>query len=702
MVKEVETIKPEKASFPKCIFFIVLNEFCERFSFYGLRTILIIYLTQFIKMNDNSATALFHGFTMLCYFTPILGAILADGYIGLYRTIVSVSFIYLIGEIILTITAMKPLGAPNIIGPSIGLVLIALGTGGIKPCVSAFGANQFSANQQKYLVTFFSLFYFSINLGSVISTIVTPMLRSDVKCFDTECYPLAFGVPTALMGISIALIIIGRPFFKVDQVKKDENIFKKVICCIFYGITKKFRHSNEHKSHWLDHASDKYPQEFINDVKKFIRVIIMFIPVPVFWALFDQQGSRWTLQAQKLNQQVTDTFSIKADQIQSINPVLILILIPVFNWIVYPLMDKCNLFKAPLKRMTLGMLFAAIAFIVSALLEFKIQSEFVHDNPTNLAKIINLTPCVLNVPGVVVIEPYLIKKVPLNQFNGTLECEYFNKTFNFEENLTKNLVISIDETTMDVKLTHFESLIEHQPIGSSEIRFLKVDDDNTEARLDTSLTSFRNIKLDFNSSSTQEVTYKRIEPDEYSLVISDYKSNKTIDRSIKLNNGARETYVIFYRNSTIDTIRVTDLVEYKISFAYQFIQYVIITIAEILFSVNGLSFAYSEAPESMKSILQAAWLLTVAFGNLIVLVIAEADLLHNQAYEYLLFAGLMFATMIVFAIMTYFYQSNDKKNETEKQDKALFKIEPNDDLSSSVQLVKMSMIDTTNENSIKY
>lgn len=91
------------------------------------------------------------------------------------------------------------------------MLLVALGSGGIKPCVAAFGGDQFRMPEQaKFMLTFFSLFYFTINLGSFISTLITPILRSDVKCFeDDDCYSLAFGVPGALMVASISKLIIG-------------------------------------------------------------------------------------------------------------------------------------------------------------------------------------------------------------------------------------------------------------------------------------------------------------------------------------------------------------------------------------------------------------------------------------------------------------------------------------------------------------
>jgi dipeptide/tripeptide permease len=126
--KNNETNVPKR--YPYVVFLIIANEFCERFSYYGIRTVLYIYLNEFIGINKDTATAIYHAFTMLCYFSPFMGAILADGYIGLYRTILFVSCFYFLGECVLTLTSMKPLGAPNIWGPAIALIIIALGTGG--------------------------------------------------------------------------------------------------------------------------------------------------------------------------------------------------------------------------------------------------------------------------------------------------------------------------------------------------------------------------------------------------------------------------------------------------------------------------------------------------------------------------------------------------------------------------------------------
>lgn len=114
----------------------------------------------------------------------------------------------------------------------IGLLLIAIGSGGIKPCVAAFGGDQFKLPEQvKQMATFFSLFYFAINSGSFISTSITPILRQDVSCFgDDDCYSLAFGVPGVLMIVSIFIFIFGKFLYKINP--PSGNMVVQVSKCI--------------------------------------------------------------------------------------------------------------------------------------------------------------------------------------------------------------------------------------------------------------------------------------------------------------------------------------------------------------------------------------------------------------------------------------------------------------------------------------
>jgi len=121
----------------------------------------------------------------------------------------------------------------------IGLAAIALGTGGIKPCVSAFGGDQFLPGQEAQLQKFFSLFYISINAGSLLSTFITPILREDVQCFERQdCFPLAFGVPAILMIVALLLFLLGKFLTNYRIVPpSNNNIVVQVVKCVFVSQT---------------------------------------------------------------------------------------------------------------------------------------------------------------------------------------------------------------------------------------------------------------------------------------------------------------------------------------------------------------------------------------------------------------------------------------------------------------------------------
>lgn len=177
--------------------------------------ILVFYMKQKLDLDDDSATLLYHSFQMLVYFMCTIGAIISDTWLGKFKTIFFLSIVYSAGSLLISFGAIP--GGP--LSPHItlyaGLLMIAVGSGGIKPCVAAFGGDQFSLPEQaKQLALFFSLFYFSINAGSLISMSLTPILREDVHCFgDNDCYSLAFGVPAILMITALGEYLNRFDFF---------------------------------------------------------------------------------------------------------------------------------------------------------------------------------------------------------------------------------------------------------------------------------------------------------------------------------------------------------------------------------------------------------------------------------------------------------------------------------------------------------
>ncbi len=190
---------------PPGIPYIIGNEGAERFSFYGMRAILVVFMTQHLlnregtlgPMSDAEAKGWFHLFVSAVYFTPLLGALISDGLLGKYRTIITLSLVYCLGHLALAVDHTR-------LGLAIGLGLIALGSGGIKPCVSAHVGDQFGQTNQHLLSRIFGWFYFSINLGAFFSMLATPWLMEHWGA------SVAFGVPGVLMGAATLIFWAGR------------------------------------------------------------------------------------------------------------------------------------------------------------------------------------------------------------------------------------------------------------------------------------------------------------------------------------------------------------------------------------------------------------------------------------------------------------------------------------------------------------
>lgn len=329
--------------------------------------ILSLYLSLKLNFDESSAVYIFHIFTSLVYLFPLIGAVLADGWLGKYRTIFYLSIVYALGGAFLSTGAIPSLGIPTKTFTWIGLLLIAVGTGGIKPCVSAFGGDQFKLPEQiKAFAVFFQLFYAAINAGSLLSTLITPVLRENVECFgEDDCYSLAFGVPALLMIVSIVIFVSGRQLYVMNEPTGRLN---QTFKCIFYGAYKRIKvGKDDPKEHWLDYSVTKFGAQLVSEIKILFRILVLFIPMPMFWALYDQQGSRWTFQATRTDPRV-GSLHIKPDQLQFLNPLLIIIFIPLFKYLIYPLLKRFDI-RRPLQKMGIGGVLIMASFVVAGMIE---------------------------------------------------------------------------------------------------------------------------------------------------------------------------------------------------------------------------------------------------------------------------------------------------------------------------------------------
>ncbi|XP_075887116.1 solute carrier family 15 member 2 [Nelusetta ayraudi] len=650
-------------NYPTSICFIVVNEFCERFSYYGMKAVLTLYFLTYLKWDKDLSTAIYHAFSSLCYFTPVLGAIIADSWLGKFKTIIYLSIVYVIGHVIKSVGAIPTVGNTelHVTLSMIGLVLIAFGTGGIKPCVAAFGGDQFDEEHGKERQKFFSIFYMAINAGSLLSTLITPILRSDVQCFGGDCYALAFGVPAALMVVALVVFIAGSFMYK--KTPPQGNVLLKVCKCIGFAIKRRWQRSKgePQRDHWLDWAEDKYSKRLIQEIKMVLRVLVLYIPLPMFWALFDQQGSRWTIQAARMNMAFGGSFSIKPDQIQMLNALLILLFVPVFDLVIYPLVALCRINVTPLRKMAAGMIFAALAFTAATLVEINVVKTVVDPAPRGqcLLQVLNLAenPVSVKFPSSDFSLPEIphlqdpekyerislgnsgnVQRIEVTSGGKSSECYHL-----LHQETAYTLILTPGFHGVECKIA--EDNIMKNDTGSPFVRFYNTLQE--EVHLTVGDVAFH--ALPSQMSEIQAVDRN---------IYSDVKCNsQTINLGL-LDFGAAYTVVLTQDTDKITPVIMEDVMANNVHVAWQVPQYALMTMGEVMFSITGLEFSYSQAPANMKSVLQGGWLLTVAFGNVIVLIVAEGAGLA-QWKEFVLFAALLVAVFFIFSIMAYFYEYVD-------------------------------------------
>lgn len=671
LIERPNKTKSTLKGYPYSVFFILSNEFCERFSYYGMRAILVLYLTKYLSFSASQATSIFHAFVMFCYGTPLIGAVIADGYLGRYRTILYLSCIYFVGNLVLSLTALPP---PEWFGASIGLFLIACGTGGIKASVAPFGADQFVPGQEKWRNSFFSAFYFMINLGSTISILLTPILRADVQCFGNDCYPLAFGVPAILMFLSIILFLLGRNMY--IMVPPAGNIVGKTFKCIYYGAVGKFKRSKyeEPRTHWLYYADDKFDSRFIEDVKCLLRVLTMFLPLPLFWALSDQQGSRWTLQAEHMDGGMGFLGTLKPDQMQALNPILVIALIPLFDKVIYPLLDKHKIPNRPLQRMVVGLYISALAFVCAGLVQMKIDNAEAVKVGSREAGVtfLNTLPCPVQIESPVFKgeirefekNDFLVIPMGLASVNVTTECNgnqhTLDSSFTLGDASAYRMIIYMDAEDK-LHIGQFLDKRDKPQHGNAAVSVFYSGAENVTLTLISSAVKTNEVSSNagthFNLIPYMTTDFKDLEPVNYKFYLAQTLDEELVDTGLTQSLGSGGVYTILIPSNLTETgIHVyVDVAQNTVSIFWLIPQYFFITVGEVLFSVSGLSFAYSQAPESLKSVVQAVWLLTVSFGDLVVIIVANIRAIPSQMVEFYIFALLMFLDTVIFMIMSMFY-----------------------------------------------
>ncbi|HTD39165.1 MAG TPA: POT family MFS transporter [Mucilaginibacter sp.] len=366
----VEAPVATKSKYPKSVPFIIGNEAAERFSYYGLRSILVTFLVaQFYNpahiaslttQAEAHANEITHLFVTLSYFMPLVGGIMADWFFGKYKVILWISIVYCLGNLFTSSFTT------NLNLFSTGLILIAIGAGGIKSCVSANVGDQFDKSNQDLLSKVYGWFYFSINAGSMVSTMLIPWV------YQNYGPRLAFGIPGVLMALATIIFFSGRKMYvRVPPAGVNKNNFVFISGYALVNLGKKQKGQS-----WLDVAKDKFDPEKVEGIKAVYRVMSVFFFALAFWIVWDQNLSEWVLQAAKMDRTINlgfTKFTLLAGQVQTFNPVFLLLFIPIFNYWVYPWFNKIGLKATPLRRLGVGLVLTALSFVIIALIQTNID-----------------------------------------------------------------------------------------------------------------------------------------------------------------------------------------------------------------------------------------------------------------------------------------------------------------------------------------
>lgn len=399
----------DTAKLPGQIKYIIGNEGCERFSFYGMRNILVQFLItstllqHILDAGERELVAkdIMHTFMIGVYFFPLLGGWLADRFFGKYRTILWFSLIYCVGHACLALFEGSRTGFYT------GLALIAFGAGGIKPLVATFVGDQFTKRNEHLAKVVFDAFYWIINFGSLFASLLMPLF---LKKYGPG---VAFGIPGILMFIATIVLWLGRKQYVMvpPQPNTDPDTFGKIIRTaltrsvpgkgapgkwlaiasvlaslgvIAWGLTAGLHFIvialcsviviliagvGGGAAMQLDRAEGIHNAAAIHGVRNVLKMLLLFVPCTVFFSLFDQKASTWVIQGQDMLK--PEWFS--AAQMQALNPALVLILIPFNNLVLFPMLRKSGVAVTPLRRMTMGILFSGLAWIVIGLIQLQMD-----------------------------------------------------------------------------------------------------------------------------------------------------------------------------------------------------------------------------------------------------------------------------------------------------------------------------------------
>ncbi|XP_076074028.1 solute carrier family 15 member 4-like [Mytilus galloprovincialis] len=343
---------------------ILMTELCERLTYYSVIANLILFCTSTLDISSTGAARISLIFSGSVFIVPIFGGYVADAFVGKFNIILGCGLIYVIGLVLLPASAVDYknnwFGLHNKISTETrrglflsSLVLIAIGTGGIKSNVGPFGAQQVENLGPKAVQSFFNWFYWFINVGAIIAYSGVAAVQQDVG-FD-----VGFLIPLISMILALVIFVLNKSKYISLPVKG--SVLKDTIgvCCA--TRCKGFDHAREDEG-------GPYSNEMVNGVIAVLRILPVFLLIIVYWAIYSQMGTTFFLQGERMDLKV-GSGNVPVAVLNIFDTIIIIVLIPIMESLVYPFLTRINRSPSHLQRMGIGMIFAAMAMFVAGILE---------------------------------------------------------------------------------------------------------------------------------------------------------------------------------------------------------------------------------------------------------------------------------------------------------------------------------------------
>ncbi|MED6133610.1 hypothetical protein PIB30_029782 [Stylosanthes scabra] len=418
---EIPTETTKKGAWHAAIF-ITCVEFAERFSFQGVSTNLITYLTKELHQSLVEATENVNTWTGVSSVFPLLGGFLADSYFGRFNTIVASSFIFLFGMVMLTLSVSVMKHEALFF---ISLYVLSVGDGGHKPCVQTFAADQFdeeTEDQRNAKSSFFNLWYLIIVIACVSSVFIIVYLQ------EHRGWTLGYGVLPGLWAIAIVIFFLGLKRYKRESPRGSPF---KGVAQVFVAAIRKWRvkdTSNPDK-YWHDHDINLHSTGYLNspnlehtnqfrfldkamivdehdasrntrdpwrlcslnqveEVKLILRLIPVWLSCLMFVVVQSQLGTFFLKQGSTMNRSLGPHFQIPPASVGGLVGVVILFAVAFYDRVFVPIARKFTGHTSGitvLQRIGIGLFLSTLCMVVSALLEAKrVNNASINNNDNNV------------------------------------------------------------------------------------------------------------------------------------------------------------------------------------------------------------------------------------------------------------------------------------------------------------------------------